>query len=798
ARHFTFFEMLGNFSFGDYFKEKAIPWAWEFVTRDLGLAPERLWISVYLDDDEAFGHWRAAGVPAERIVRLGKDTNYWEIGVGPCGPCSEIYYDYGPGYSCGSPDCGLGCDCDRYVEIWNLVFIQFFRDEAGDYTPLANKGIDTGMGLERVASVVQGVRTNFDTDLFRGLMDYTAGVMGLEYGRDPEIDTALKVIADHGRAVTFAIADGVLPSNEGRGYVIRRLLRRAVRKAVLLGQDQPFMDGVAGVVVDQMAGAYPELEGARESVRRVVRVEEGRFRQSLIQGTEIINRLIDRARAEGRVGLEGAAAFQLYDTYGFPLELTREICAEQGLAVDEAGFEAALKVQQRKAREARREMKYLDEREAFYQTIRDEVGPTRFVGYELLLSQATVLRLIRDGRRVEAAGAGDRIEVFLDVTPCYAESGGQVGDEGIIEGVSVRGRIEETVAPVLGLYAHTVVIEEGVLQEGAQVRVAVTGARRGDICRNHTATHLLHRTLKEVLGNHVNQAGSLVAPERLRFDFTHFQPVSEDELAELEARINEAVFSNLEVETFETSFGRARELGAVALFGEKYGDVVRVVQIGDYSRELCGGTHVLSTAQIGLFKITAEAGIGAGLRRLEAATGRGALELLNSRNKQLSRIAQAAGVPVQDLVTRVERLTDESKELQRENEHLKDRLRVFEVKEILDRTGTHNGVNVLATSVRARDIAELRGMVDLLRDRLGSSVIVLGSVVEGKVSLVASVTPDLVPRGVHAGTIVKEAAAVAGGGGGGRPEMAQAGGRRPDKLAEALEKAREVALRQMG
>jgi alanyl-tRNA synthetase len=798
ARHHTFFEMLGNFSFGDYFKEQAIPWAWEFVTRDLGFEPERLWISVYLEDEEAFDQWRRLGLPGKRIVRLGKDTNFWEIGVGPCGPCSEIYYDRGPDHGCKSGSCGPGCDCDRYLEIWNLVFIQFFRDEAGNYSPLTNKGIDTGMGLERVASVLQGVDTNFETDLFSGLMDQIAGALGVEYGWDPEIDTALKVIADHGRAITFAIADGVLPSNEGRGYVIRRLLRRAVRKAVLLGWKEPFLDGVAVAVIDQMAGAYPDLGTARDSVRKVVHFEEERFRQNLIQGVEIINRLIADTRAQGRSGLEGAAAFQLYDTYGFPLELTKEICAEQGLGVDEAGFEAALKVQQQKARQARRETKYVGTREAFYQALRDEVGPTEFVGYELLECTTTVRSLVQDGRRLVTAGTGDRVGVVLEITPCYADSGGQVGDHALIEGRSVRGRIRGTVTLVDGLYMHEVTVEDGMLQEGEQVQVTVDAPRRQEICRNHTATHLLHQALKEVLGDHVKQAGSLVASDRLRFDFTHFQPLSESELAALEARVNAAVFADLEVEVFQTSFDRAQEMGAVALFGEKYGDVVRVVRIGNLSRELCGGTHVSSTAQIGLFKIIGETSIGAGLRRLEVVTGGGALEFLNLRNEQLNRMARSVGAPVQELETKIERIIADLRELQRENEQLKDRLRVYEVKEILNQASMHNGVNILTTKVRSRDMAELRGMVDLLREHLGSSVIVLGSALDEKVSLVASVSPNLVARGLHAGSIIKEAAAVAGGGGGGRPEMAQAGGRRPEKLAEALAKAHEVALRQMG
>jgi len=834
ARHHTFFEMLGNFSFGDYFKERAIPWAWEFVTRDLGLEPEHLWISIYLDDDEAFGHWRGLGLPAERIVRLGRDTNFWEIGVGPCGPCSEIYYDRGPAHGCENDPCGPGCDCDRWLEIWNLVFIQYFRNEADAYSPLESPGIDTGMGLERVASVLQGVDTNFDTDLFRGLIDYTAGVLGVRYGSGAAGDEALKVIGDHARAVIFAVADGVLPSNEGRGYVIRRLLRRAVRKALLLGREEPFLEGVALKVIEQMAAAYPDLAAARDSVRKVVRFEEERFRQTLTQGNEIIGRLIAEARAENRPALEGAAAFQLYDTYGFPLELTREISAEQGLAVDEAGFEAALKAQQQKARSSRKETRYVDERETFFRNLRDEIGATRFVGYEQLDADAGVTALVRDGQRVPAAGSGDQVSLVVDSTPCYAESGGQVGDHGLVEGENVRGRITDTFAPVEGLHVHEVTVEQGVLEEGARVRVLVDGTRRRKICRNHTATHLLHRALKAVLGAHVNQAGSMVAPERLRFDFTHLQPLSEAELAEVEHRINEIVLSNVKVESFQVSFDRARELGAVALFGEKYGDLVRVVEIAPdplqavmnlggaspstrsgpdlddetavagrsvaderISMELCGGTHVRSTAEIGPVKITAESSVGAGLRRLEAVTGSDALAFLNSRIRQLHRIAQAVRAPVSEVVAHVERLLDEQKKLERENEQLQDRLQVYEVKEILDRASTHEGVRILTTSVRARDMAELRSMLDLLRERLGSAVIVLGSAVNGKVSLVVSVSRDLVSRGLHAGAIIKEAAVVAGGGGGGRPEMAQAGGKHPEKLAEALEKAHQMVLRRV-
>jgi len=796
ARHHTFFEMLGNFSFGDYFKEKAIPWAWEFVTRELGLDPERLWISIYLDDDEAFGYWREVGVPAERIVRLGKDTNFWEIGVGPCGPCSEIYFDLGPERGCGGPDCGPGCDCDRYLEIWNLVFIQFFRNDQGEYRPLEQKGIDTGMGLERVASVLQGVPTNFDTDLFREIMDHTAALLGVRYGSDAKTDLALKVIADHSRAVTFAIGDGVLPSNEGRGYVIRRLLRRAARFGLLLGRDTPFLDEVADAVIGQMAPVYTELKRHGEHIRRVIRHEEERFSQTLAAGTEILGREIDKVRGQGGKILDGETAFRLYDTYGFPLELTREIAAEQGLTVDETGFRAAMEAQRERARAARGQSEYISERGAFYRDLRDALGDTRFVGYSELEADCRVLAVLDGEGRVAAAGPGQKVEVVFDVTPCYAEGGGQVSDHALVtDEAGLRARVTEVVRPVEGLFVHRVEISEGSLYEGRTVRVAVDAARRRAVCRNHTATHLLHRALKDVLGEHVNQAGSLVAPDRLRFDFTHYEAPTTDELARVEAKVNEVVFRDLAVDAFTASYDQARELGAVALFGEKYGDTVRVVRVGDFSMELCGGTHVPSTGIIGLFKITGEGSVGAGVRRIEALTGEGALARLLQREAQLEAVSRTLKVAPDQVPERVEGLVRTLKDLERENERLRDRMTAAEVLDILGQASEHNGFKVLVARVQRREMAELRGLVDVLRERLGPGVIVIGSASDQKVNLVAAVDRRLTSRGLHAGQIVKEAAALVGGGGGGRPEMAQAGGKDPSRLDEALEHARSAVVR---
>lgn len=790
ARHHTFFEMLGNFSFGDYFKESAIPWAWEFVTGHLRLPPEKLWVTIYLDDDEAFEIWhRVVGVPADRIVRLGKDTNFWEIGVGPCGPCSEIYVDLGEERGCGSTDCEVGCDCDRYLEIWNLVFIQFFRDEEGNYTPLASKGIDTGFGLERVASVLQGVPSNFDTDLLREIMDYTAGLFGLEYGRENKVDVALKVIADHCRAITFAITDGALPSNEGRGYVIRRLLRRAARFGRLLGIQELFLYKVGGAVVRQMGKAYPELLERQEHVLRVIHNEEKRFSETLAQGTEMLNRLMEEAKKGGSSVIAGADAFKLYDTYGFPLELTQEMADEQGFTVDTDGFGLAMEEQRRRARSARQETDYISERGAFFKKLREETGETNFVGYDSLEARASVQGIFRDGERLKSAQAGEEVEFILDVTPCYAESGGQVGDHGRLTAPELEVEIYEVTKPVENLFVHRGRVINGILREHDSVTVVVDVNRRMAVCRNHSATHLLHKALKMVLGDHVNQAGSLVEPERLRFDFTHYAAIGPDEIKKVEEIVNQAVLSDLNIEVSETSVDEARAMGAAALFGEKYGERVRVIKMGDFSLELCGGTHLRNTAEVGLFKLVGESSVGAGLRRVEAVTGEGALHYIDAREEQLAEIARLVKAAPHEVVRRVEGLLENNRELEAENEALQARLARYQVQDLIDRVKMVKGVKVLAGQATAPDMDSLRGMVDLLRDKIESGVIVLGSAAGDKVNLVAAVTKDLLGRGLHAGKLVKEVAAVVGGGGGGRPEMAQAGGKDPSRLNEALEKA---------
>ncbi len=788
ARHHTFFEMLGNFSFGDYFKEKAIPWAWEFVTGRLGLAPARLWITIYLDDDEAYDIWhRVVGVDPSRIVRLGKDTNYWEIGVGPCGPCSEIYVDLGEDRGCGRADCSVGCDCDRFLEIWNLVFIQFFRDEQGDYTPLATKGIDTGMGLERVASVLQGVSSNFDTDLFREIMDYTAGEMGLSYGVDPRTDVALKVIADHARAVTFAIADGAFPSNEGRGYVLRRLARRAVRYGRLLGRVDPFLHLVGGAVIRQMGEVYPELGKRRNYVLEVIENEERRFSETLAQGTEILEKMMDDARERGSAVLSGADTFKLYDTYGFPLELTREMAEEKGFTLDEEGFAAALAGQRERSRSRRDRTDYLSSAQDRYRRLQERLGDTVFTGYDSLSGDARVLAVLNNlGEDIGSAGSGEEIEFVLDATPCYAESGGQAGDHGSVTGPDLAVAVTGAFRPVENFFVHRGTVETGVLKTGGTVTVRVDEGRRRNIARNHTATHILHRALTDLLGEHVRQAGSLVEANRLRFDFVHHAQLTGEQLAAVQDAVNRVILAGLPVDTVETTVEEAKARGARALFGEKYGEKVRLVSIGDYSVELCGGTHLRNTAHAGVFKLVDETGVGAGLRRIEAATGEGALQLWQEGDGVLTRLAGLLGTRPRDVAARVESLLQSARDLEKEAEGLRAQLLRHEVDGLLAGVREVGGMKVLAARVAVRDMDGLRAMGDLLKDRLVSAVIVLGSAAAGRVNLVAFVSPDLVKRGVQANKLIKEVAARVGGSGGGRPEMAQAGGRDPARLPEAL------------
>ncbi|MFO7248573.1 MAG: alanine--tRNA ligase [Bacillota bacterium] len=793
ARHHTLFEMLGNFSIGDYFKEEAITWAWEFLTGKewIGFDPDRLSVTIHPEDDEAFEIWhKKIGLPEERIIR--HEDNFWDIGEGPCGPCSEIFYDRGEhlNHTATSPEeLYPGGENERYLEVWNLVFSQFNHNPDGTYTELPKKNIDTGMGLERMASILQDVPTNFDTDLFRPIIDRTAELSGLRYGDDREQDVAFKVIADHVRAVTFAIGDGALPGNEGRGYVIRRLLRRAVRYGKVLGIDRPFLHELVPVVGAIMGDYYPEVVEKADLIRRVIRTEEERFHETLEEGLSLLQELVDAAKREGRDTITGEEAFRLYDTYGFPLDLTEDFAAEQGLKVDRDGFETEMAKQRERARAARGELSGMRVQGG---VLGDLTVESAFVGYDRLEVETRVAALVKDDALVNEVAEGDTAQVILAETPFYAESGGQVADKGRIVGPNGELEVEDVQKGPNGQHVHTVRVVRGRVCVGDAVTAAVDRAARADIVKNHTATHLLHKALKEVLGEHANQAGSLVAPDRLRFDFTHFSALTDEELQRIERRVNEQIWKQIDVTIFHTELEKAKAMGAMALFGEKYGDVVRVVQVGDYSLELCGGCHVRNTAEIGLFKIVSESGIGAGTRRIEAVTGRHAYAYLN---EQLDLLRTAADMlkagHVGDVPARIQHLQEELRELERQNESLQARLSRLEAQTLAERAETVEGVKVIAAKVSGVDMDGLRTLCDELKKKLGSGIVVLGTAGEGKVNLVAGVTADLVQRGFHAGKLVKEVAARCGGGGGGRPDMAQAGGRQPQRLDEALAYVKE-------
>mgnify|MGYP000873088356 FL=1 len=796
ARHLTFFEMLGNFSFGDYFKKQAIPWAWEFVTEHLGLPEDRLWVTIYLDDDEAFEIWtRDVGVPAERIKRFGKKDNFWEIGVGPCGPCSEIHVDRGEEFGCGRPECKLGCDCDRFMEIWNLVFIQFHHDEAGNYVPLERKGIDTGMGLDRVAAVMQGVPTVFDTDAMGPITRAVAELGGVVYGKatggrrqgQPVLDTdvSVRIITDHARAVTFLVADGVLPANEGRGYVLRRLIRRAVRHGRLLGITRPFLADVADVIISVMGDSYPELVERRDHIRKTLSVEEERFLGRLDQGTSILQGLIAELREAGRNEIPGADAFRLYDTYGFPVELTREIAEESGMTVDEAGFSAAMQEQRERARAARQDLGYMGDLSTAKAQALTGLG-TRFVGYETTAAKSKVCALFVDGEPVSRASAGQNVEIVLDVTPFYGESGGQVGDSGTITGPSGKARVTTTVRASEAIVIHNATVEHGVITTGDEVEAVVDAERRRAIARNHTATHLLHAALRRVLGDHVFQAGSLVAEDRLRFDFSHHSAMTDDEIRRVEDMVLEWVLADSPVEAVEMALEEAKAMGAMALFGEKYGERVRVIRIDECSKELCGGTHVGRTGEIGLVKIVSEGAVAAGIRRVEAVSGKAALALLRSQQALLeSASAEVKGNP-DELPQKVSRLVQTLRAREKEIESLKARMARSQVDVLLSEATEIDGAKVVVAEAEGLDGPALRELADTVREKLVSGAVVLGSRFDGKALFVVTVTRDLIDRGLRAGDIVKAAAEAAGGGGGGRPDMAQAGARDAAKLKEAL------------
>ena len=787
ARHHTYFEMLGNFSFGDYFKNEAIPWAWEYITEVLKIPVEKLWVTIYPEDDEAKKIWmEKSGVRAERII--GDPDNFWAAGpTGPCGPCSEIYVDLGEARGCGKPDCGAGsCDCDRFLEIWNLVFMQYNRDEAGVLTPLPKQNIDTGMGLERIASVMQGVETNFDTDLFRPIIDHVASLAGIRYQDNPKNDRALKVVADHVRAVSFMLADGIRPNNEGRGYVLRRILRRAVRYAKLLGIDKPFLDSVFRIVQRDYALAYPELTENENYILNHLSLEEKNFQATLEQGTQLLQEKVKDLIKQGETVLTGPDAFYLYETYGFPVELTEEMLEEQGLSVDMIAFQTAVEEHRLRAKDQSQQMRAVVESPALMEKAK-LLGATPFVGYEQGSATARIEGLFVGGEATLDAGEGEEVMVFLSDTPFYAESGGQVSDVGILKTARAEARVLEVKKGVTGTLYHRVQVTTGVLHVGETVEAEINDSARLAISRHHSATHLLHTALRTVLGEHVQQAGSLVTPERLRFDFTHFSPMTSEGLRAVEGLINEAVLKNMPIQATEMSLKEAKFSGATALFGEKYGETVRVVRMGLFSQELCGGTHVKGTGEIGLVKILSEGGIGAGLRRIEAVAGLEALAYLRNLDEQVMEVAQILKAQPSDVGKRVNGLMLQVKDLEREIGQLQAKLGKNEAEGLLKGVQEIDGIQVIAAKVHVNDMEGLRQMADLLRVKLKSGVIVLGAVSEGKVNLVTVVSPTGL-SGLHAGQIIKEVAKITGGSGGGRPDMAQAGGKDPSKLSEAIDR----------
>lgn len=790
ARHHTFFEMLGNFSFGDYFKRDAITFAWEFLTERIGLPKDKLYATVYLDDDEAYGLWQEiAGIPEERIIRLGEKDNFWQMGdTGPCGPCSEILIDRGERYGCDAEICGIGhCDCDRFLELWNLVFMQFNRNEEGVLSPLPKPSIDTGMGLERVVSVLQDVASNYDTDLLRKIITEVEGICGQQYNQG-EAGFPFRVIADHARSCTFLISDGVLPSNDGRGYVLRRILRRAVRFGKVLKIEKPFLYTLVPVVADLMGEAYPEIREKAEYVQKVIKLEEERFHVTLDEGIQKVTEIITKVKQAGGSTIPGDEAFMLYDTYGFPLDLTEDAAMEQGLSVDHDGFAAAMNEQRIRARAARQGAGSVTQLQELYAELGQKLGPTKFIGYGENKGQAKVLALVSEGLQVEEAETGEEVQVVLDTSPFYGESGGQVGDTGYCtndQGLSLR--ITDTKKVYNDLLVHIGVIEEGVLTEGDEVSVKIDLEERMAIARNHSATHLLHKALKSIVGDHVSQAGSLVEAERLRFDFNNLEPLKTEEIHALENWVNRQIFSALPIKVEEKSLEEAKSEGATALFGEKYGDNVRVVSMGEISTELCGGTHVDNTSKIGFFKIVSEGGIGAGLRRIEAVSGKGALNYFATKEKELEEITRITKAPKGEVVKKVEALQNTLKEAEKELAKLQSKLASYESSNIMDKVVKVQDIALLAAQVSVPDMDSLRSMGDNLKEKLGSGVIVLGAKAgEDKVNLLAMVSKDLLNRGLHAGNLIKEVAKHTGGGGGGRPEMAQAGGKEPAKLEEAL------------
>ena len=798
ARHLTFFEMLGNFSFGDYFKHEAIAWSWEFLTQIIGMDPDRLYPSIYGEDEEAFDIWtKEIGVPAEKITRFYRDPetgecdNFWEHGAGPCGPCSEIYYDRGEKYGCGKPDCKVGCDCDRFMEVWNNVFTQFNGDGKGGYEELANKNIDTGMGLERLAVVVQDVDSVFDIDTMKAIRDHICEMSGKTYETDAMDDVSIRLITDHIRSSTFLISDGVMPSNEGRGYVLRRLIRRAARHGKLLGIQGTFLADLAKTVISESKDGYPELEEKKEFILNVLTQEENKFGNTIDQGLSILNEMEENMKAKGVKILSGEDAFKLYDTYGFPMDLTEEILDEKGFSIDEAGFQECMKQQKEKARKARKVTNYMGADVTVYESI-DPAITTEFVGYDSLTHDAPILALTTENDVVQALTDGDVGTIIVGETPFYATMGGQVGDTGVITTEQGEFVVEDTVKLVGNKVGHIGRVTKGMFTVGDVVTLKVDENRRMATCKNHSATHLLQKALRIVLGNHVEQSGSYNDAERLRFDFIHFQAMTAEEIARVEAIVNEEIAANLPVVTEVLTIEEAKKTGAMALFGEKYGEKVRVVEMGDFSKEFCGGTHVKNTGAVGSFKIISENGVAAGVRRIEALTGAGVTKYYAELEARLNDAAKVVKATPATLVEKCEHLMAELKALQSENESLKSKAAKDALGDVMNQVVDVKGVKLLATSVPGVDMNGLRDLGDQLKNKLGDGVVVLASELDGKVNLIAMATDGAQAKGAHAGNLIKGIAALVGGGGGGRPNMAQAGGKNPAGIANAIAEAAKV------
>ena len=797
ARHGTFFEMLGNFSFGDYFKTEAISWTWEFLTEVVGLDADRLYPSIYEEDEEAFEIWnKKIGIAPERIFRFGKGDNFWEHGSGPCGPCSEVYYDRGEKYGCGSLDCTVGCECDRYMEVWNNVFTQFNNDGNGNYTELEQKNIDTGMGLERLAVVVQDVDSIFDVDTIEALRNKVCEYAHVTYKENEEKDVSIRLITDHIRSATFMISDGIMPENEGRGYVLRRLIRRAARHGRLLGIQGGFLSGLSETVIAGSKDGYPELEEKKEFILKVLAQEEEKFNKTIDQGLSILAGMEADMEKAGKKELDGKDAFILYDTYGFPLDLTKEILEEKGYSIDESGFKAAMEEQRKKARSARATTNYMGKDATVYDEI-DVSVTTEFVGYDRLSHESKITVLTTEKEITEALSDGDKGTVLVEQTPFYATMGGQEGDTGVIRTTEGEFRVESTIKLMGGKVGHVGYMTKGMLKAGDTAVLEVNAAGRNATCKNHSATHLLQKALKTVLGSHVEQKGSLVTPNRLRFDFAHFAPMTQEEIAKAEELVNREIQASLPVVTEIMNVEDAKKSGAMALFGEKYEDEVRVVSMGDFSRELCGGTHVANTGTITVFKIVSESGIAAGVRRIEALTGDGVFVYYKEAEQKLAQAAALLKTTPNELADKISHLQAELKAAQSENESLKSKLAQDALGDVMNQVQEVKGVKLLAASLEDVDMNGLRDLGDQLKEKLGEGVVVLASAKGGKVSLLAMATDAAQKAGAHAGNLIKGMAAIVGGGGGGRPNMAQAGGKNPEKIGEALEAAAEILMGQI-